>query len=515
MGGHEQEELRMRYSGELGAGLSLWGNTPAVDLINLVTNENDLSKDYTIALPASGDLRHVIKTVNSLPERYTGELTILLNDLEPSVSSRNLILLMLLGNIQDEAVAADMALHFWYSVFVPTRYKKGFWEAVALYLQFDNAHAVDGIPPFPLTPTANVSYPIVPATEASLRHCGLGESLDEDAARKEYHRVRNLPSRVDFFSRMYGPLRPSHRVAFQEYRRTGVIMPFGANIEHFTEPNPSLFRSSDKRWGGIDTADPLHGWDQGDVVASGRAHGTSAEDIYGCFYFYISDQLRLFHRRLHEGKFRVSFRIYCSEARQLARILQNNTLRGHGLLASTRFDRIMVSNIMDHSYVGIRETLKSWGPLLSNRQKAVFLGYFMNWGVVQKGSTVEESEDPGEEERILKILSPRYKIPVKFPGIRDLKLMNDWITMSDEAILHYENSRPFTRFLKLQGLDEALRAVRLKLRETHTILPHRYGAPLTAPSSALPEFANEDTLYYWRRLVGYTWAERFVEFSPL
>lgn len=232
-----------------------------------------------------------------------------------------------------------------------------------------------------------------------------------------------------------------------------------------------------------------HQSSQGDVVASGRAHGTSAEDIYGCFYFYISDQLRLFHRRLHEGKFRVSFRIYCSEARQLARILQNNTLRGHGLLASTRFDRIMVSNIMDHSYVGIRETLKSWGPLLSNRQKAVFLGYFMNWGVVQKGSTVEESEDPGEEERILKILSPRYKvkrfipwcilgsllmlwshkIPVKFPGIRDLSKLTSNRALGSAADgrrinerLDHDERRSHSSLREFKAIYEILEATRTR-----------------------------------------------------
>lgn len=36
----------------------------------------------------------------------------------------------------------------------------------------------------------------------------------------------------------------------------------------------------------------------------------------------------------------------------------------------------------------------------------------------------------------------------------------------------YENSGPFSRFLKGRGLDDILRSTKLKLRQRHTIVPH-------------------------------------------
>ena len=81
-----------------------WGNTPATDVINLANNEKNEKKDFSVAfigastlflrcrfhppdnlLVASGDLRHILSTVNSLPPTYSGRLTILLNDINPMI----------------------------------------------------------------------------------------------------------------------------------------------------------------------------------------------------------------------------------------------------------------------------------------------------------------------------------------------------------------------------------------------------------------------------------------------
>lgn len=67
---------------------------------------------------ASGDIRHVIKTVNALPNNYSGHLTILLNDSDGVIISRNLLILAILGSIDDHAQAAEIALHVWYSAFL-------------------------------------------------------------------------------------------------------------------------------------------------------------------------------------------------------------------------------------------------------------------------------------------------------------------------------------------------------------------------------------------------------------
>jgi Domain of unknown function (DUF4470) len=59
-----------------------------------------------------------VRTINELPPDYAGHITILLNDREPMIVIRNILLLMLLGTTKDIPRAAEIALHFWYSAFL-------------------------------------------------------------------------------------------------------------------------------------------------------------------------------------------------------------------------------------------------------------------------------------------------------------------------------------------------------------------------------------------------------------
>ena len=46
----------------------------------------------------------------------------LLNDHNPAIVTRNLILLVILALVADSSVAAELALHFWYSAWLPEEY---------------------------------------------------------------------------------------------------------------------------------------------------------------------------------------------------------------------------------------------------------------------------------------------------------------------------------------------------------------------------------------------------------
>jgi hypothetical protein len=113
------------------------------------------------------------------------------------------------------------------------------------------------------------------------------------------------------------------------------------------------------------------------VIKGGRAHGAQPEDIYGCLYFYLSDQLRLFAERIQ--LFHISFKVFSFEATMLSHAILDNGLVSYGLPASIRFDRIEVSNILDDNYVGIDGVLTAWAPLLAENNFATIVGYFMNW----------------------------------------------------------------------------------------------------------------------------------------
>ena len=59
--------------------LYYWGNTPAVDLINLPLNEGcDYSKPLSVLACGVGDPRNVVLSLDQLPETYQQELTFVL-----------------------------------------------------------------------------------------------------------------------------------------------------------------------------------------------------------------------------------------------------------------------------------------------------------------------------------------------------------------------------------------------------------------------------------------------------
>lgn len=123
-------------------------------------------------------------------------------------------------------------------------------------------------------------------------------------------------------------------------------------------------------------------------------HGAQPADLYGCLYFYLSEQLRTFAERIK--KFRLSFRMFDQDARELAKKLRLGAYEAQSLSKNISFDRIDVSNIIDMEYVGIANVLADWTPLLNKTNRySTMIGYSMNWVPKQHNS------DPGSNEAVL------------------------------------------------------------------------------------------------------------------
>jgi len=117
------------------------------------------------------------------------------------------------------------------------------------------------------------------------------------------------------------------------------------------------------------------------MLKVGVDHGTTEQDIMGCFYFYVKDQLKTFAKRLRQ--FNVDIRMYDTDALTLPPDLPQNF---------QQFDRIEVSNIVDKEYAGTAEVLKAWGPLLNPTQPdSAIIGLFMNWAVQTPNATPRTS----------------------------------------------------------------------------------------------------------------------------
>lgn len=160
-----------------------------------------------------------------------------------------------MGNVSDETLAADIALHFWYSAFIPGEHHFQTSVVLGSFLQRVRENKF----PIPLGRRSTLST-IFPGDVAKYFLHFISSSFSIGDIQNEYDRVRTAPSRRDYRDRMYASLKPSHRVAFQQFRRFGIVLPFGALNAHFNCPNPSLF-SLEGKWLQTDYADPLAGWE--------------------------------------------------------------------------------------------------------------------------------------------------------------------------------------------------------------------------------------------------------------
>jgi hypothetical protein len=91
------------------------------------------------------------------------------------------------------------------------------------------------------------------------REFGLPPSVSMADSQNEYDHVRTTSSRRENRDYMYARLKPSHRIAFQEFRRSGIVLPFGVASAHFNFPSASLSLSDGKRLQ-MDYGNPLAGW---------------------------------------------------------------------------------------------------------------------------------------------------------------------------------------------------------------------------------------------------------------
>lgn len=154
-----------------------------------VTRLVDLPSATADSTEASGDIRNVVRTVNGLPSDYAGEINILLNDREPVIVLRNIVLLILLGTISgssDNKQAAELALHYWYSAFVPAAYNLQMKMIMSAFCE--KVGADDGAFSYSLGARSSISGELEPIAKAMLVQMLVAQYQIGDAT-NELHRV--------------------------------------------------------------------------------------------------------------------------------------------------------------------------------------------------------------------------------------------------------------------------------------------------------------------------------------
>lgn len=251
----------------------LFGNLPAVDLLNLKHNEGlefaTSNQGISLLLAASGDLRHLVKTVAEMPESAangnTINLNVGINDIEFHIVARNIIVLLYVFASLDDLAAttdpsgltnaalidqvADNVLHFWHSAFLTNDTLSQMTSRVGPFIELVCNSFEQELPnqmqeqswKFCTTKNSNQIRLQVSLKRKDwwrlLKFMKVGTTLE--SARKIRDNVISDPAWKDVDEALlYGDCNPFTRVARQKFRQDGMLLPYSHSRESFDVPNP-------------------------------------------------------------------------------------------------------------------------------------------------------------------------------------------------------------------------------------------------------------------------------------
>jgi hypothetical protein len=223
----------------------LWGNVPALDVLNLKENEgvNDVERDFHLLFAASGDLRNVIKSIVGLPIGYKGQCTVAINDKAFTIVARNVILLLVALQFEPET-AVPIMIHLWYSALLPARMLKMLQQFILPYVD-------DVCEKIRTKKKAVLQAKTFMIRDSSMRVVLLKEQWFE---LKDFFRVppgltkqkadfirrqtTEALERVDYVDRAVYMQPKGKRACIMRFRHTGILLPYGASQKDFDTPNP-------------------------------------------------------------------------------------------------------------------------------------------------------------------------------------------------------------------------------------------------------------------------------------
>ncbi len=233
-------------SSDFGVKQYLWGNMPAVDMLNMGKNEgvSGNHRDMNLLFAASGDIRNAVKSiVDGLSYGYDGRCTLVINDINFMVVARNAILLFVALSLEpDEAV--PIMIHIWYSALLP----HAMIDTLRHMVLGRFAEVCEKIKDKPSTSLQAKTFYF---GRGSLRlvlkkhqwdelkdYFNVPPGLTQEDAQAIRRRVMLAPERVDYLHRALCNQPPAIRVATVTFREDGILLPHGASRGTFDTPNP-------------------------------------------------------------------------------------------------------------------------------------------------------------------------------------------------------------------------------------------------------------------------------------
>ncbi|KAI1118712.1 hypothetical protein F5Y14DRAFT_461550 [Nemania sp. NC0429] len=424
----------------------LWGNVPAVDVVQLGRNEGvDFQGPLRLLFAASGDMRNAVFSAVSLPPSYRGPLDITINDREIDIVARNLIFLLVFF-LEENPAACNQFLHERVKPLVAAVCRKialkpgtdlfgKTWQFAASSLR--------------LVLTRDGWFSL-------LRYFDVPRGLTKDIAQRVRQKVMSATERVDYVDIFLCTMSsPSSRLGMMKFRGDGILLPFGQSRAAFTNPNPTLFLSPDE-WPMMDNADPTAGWPMKSFLEFDA--GPATNDVHGKLHFYLRDLFGSLHCRIRSSP--VTFELLRVDAIALPISL-----------AGKQFDRIDVGNICDTDYLGIETTLATFRPLLqplSVNPHAALITLFL---------------DAIAEMQLLDATHPRFNAPfIDNPSQRLRKVLQympelgrqnsheNRVKLVCALSLSHDMDKFFNWYMKEHGFGELAANTGLQIKSTHTIV---------------------------------------------
>jgi hypothetical protein len=194
---------------------------------------------------ASGNFRNVVKTLASLPQTYTGDVLLVINDLDMDVVARNVIMLLLALKVEDSEQAAQSVIHIWYSATIRPVDAQLLKELIYPMIEdvcFKIADRAAGTLQAKTWNVGKCSLRLVLKKESwttLLSHLRVPLGLTLQQAYDKRVAVTKAEQQQEIH-RDLCVLRPEHRLCREKYRDDGILLPFGHSREEFTVPNPCV-----------------------------------------------------------------------------------------------------------------------------------------------------------------------------------------------------------------------------------------------------------------------------------
>ena len=200
--------------------------------------------DNTTNVIASGDLRNVAATIAQLPTSYSQSISITMNDRDLDIVARNTIMLLIAMVVDDVDEAVDCMIHVWYSALIRKSDLEIIQQQIRPLIE-GTCGKIKGKEPDTLLGKTwtfgQRSLRLVlekSSWDRLLSYMDVPEGLTAERARQIRRAVTLAESRKDYRDRNLLFQSPSRRIAKNQYRGDGLLLPFGSQRHDFREPNP-------------------------------------------------------------------------------------------------------------------------------------------------------------------------------------------------------------------------------------------------------------------------------------